>query len=32
MKAPEKIFVHGIIAWRPIPKFSEELLLKAQKG
>ena len=24
--------VHGIIAWRPIPKFSEELLLKAQKG
>jgi hypothetical protein len=24
--------VHGIIAWRPIPEFSEELLLKAQKG
>jgi hypothetical protein len=23
--------VHGIIAWRPIPEFSEELLLKAQK-
>ena len=22
--------VHGIIAWRPIPEFSEELLLKAQ--
>lgn len=24
--------VHGIIAWRPIPEFSEELLLRAQKG
>lgn len=24
--------VHGIIAWRPIPEFSEELLLKTQKG
>ena len=24
--------VHGIIAWRPIPEFSEELLLKEQKG
>ena len=24
--------VHGIIAWRPIPEFSEELLIKAQKG
>lgn len=24
--------VHGIIAWRPIPEFSEELLLKVQKG
>ena len=24
--------VHGIIAWRPIPEFSEELLVKAQKG
>lgn len=24
--------IHGIIAWRPIPEFSEELLLKAQKG
>lgn len=24
--------VHGIIAWRPIPEFSEELLLKAQRG
>jgi len=24
--------VHRIIAWRPIPKFSEELLLKAQRG
>ena len=23
--------VHGIIAWRPIPEFSEELLFKAQK-
>ena len=22
--------IHGIIAWRPIPEFSEELLLKAQ--
>ena len=24
--------VHSIIAWKPIPEFSEELLLKAQKG
>jgi hypothetical protein len=24
--------VHGIIAWRLIPEFSEELLLKAHKG
>ena len=24
--------VHDIIAWRPIPEFSEELLLKIQKG
>ena len=24
--------VHGIIAWRPIPEFNEELLFKAQKG
>ena len=24
--------VHGIIAWRPIPEFSEELLVKVQKG
>ena len=24
--------VHGIIAWRPIPEFSEELLVKSQKG
>lgn len=24
--------VHGIIAWRPIPEFSEELLLKTHKG
>jgi hypothetical protein len=24
--------IHGIIAWRPIPEFSEELLLKSQKG
>lgn len=24
--------VHGIIAWRPIPEFSEELLFRAQKG
>ena len=24
--------VHGIIAWRAVPEFSEELLLKAQKG
>lgn len=24
--------IHGIIAWRRIPEFSEELLLKAQKG
>ena len=24
--------VHGIIAWRPIPEFSEELLFKVQKG
>ena len=24
--------VHGIIAWRTIPKFDEELLIKEQKG
>ncbi len=24
--------VHGIIAWRPIPEFNEELLLREQKG
>jgi hypothetical protein len=23
--------VHGIIAWRPIPEFNEELLLNARK-